>query len=282
MSICNENEFNWDSWENQEKEALEQEVYRLRKEREQLSVKKAIPEKYPKQCEICGKAFKKPYEFVSHWLDLHQISFGEYSDFKKRYPKYIKKLLSRVNKETEERMRKDFEAEMFQLSLRTKNLPQRNDLGKMGILIATNIYEELCHEWDVQQRCSICKQSVPFVRKINDSTGEIEESDNSVREHINTMIRKGDKPHLELAKHFNNMKALSEGQNPYKEEKSEESLSKDVNSSTLAESITQKAQREQLSEPKNLPDKNLLVIFAPELVETLSKKKKKQIGRKTR
>lgn len=238
------------------------------------------------KCPICGFQSKTYDQAKTHFITEHSKKYGkDFDSFLKHYKRYTQKLVDRIDKETEKRLQKDFDAEMFQKAL-TEDVSQRDDLSNMTIVLAKKAYEELNHEWDEQLRCSQCKLSVPFVKKMNDSTGEIEEWDNSVREHINTQIRLGDTAHTELAKYYNKMRALSEGKNPYTES---EQLSKDTPikedaDTALMKSSTESSElhKEELSESKEDKIPYLVKVFSKEMKEKLSKKKKHKLARKTR
>jgi len=80
------------------------------------------------------------------------------------------------------------------------------------------------------------------------------------------------------------MRALSKGKNPYEES---EQLSKDTpqkedTDTALMKSTTEPSTETKEELAKNLPDKNLLTIFSEEVYTELSKKKKKELRRKTR
>ena len=288
-----------ESLEEHEKYRLEQENYVLKKKlRESFSPKikeelrkkekkevEKLTKKLWKSCQVCGFESKTYEEAEKHYIEDHSKRYGDnFKEFLSAFVRTVQKIRKELDQKADKILEEDLRKEVLQRAL-IEPQKTRDDLSKMTIYLAQNAYEELCHEWDTQQRCSLCKQSVPFAKEIDASTEDVLSWDYSVRDHINTMIRKGDKEHAELAKYFNKMRALSKGKNPYKEseELSKEATKKEKVDLALLKSTTESSTetKEELAK-SNLPDKNLLTIFSEEVYADLSKKKKKELRRKTR
>ena len=284
----------YEQWEKENEEKKKKRIKKLResfspkikeelRKKEKKEVEK-LTKKLWKSCQICGFESKTYDEAETHYLEDHSKRYGaNFKEFLSAFVRTVQKIRKELDQKADQIIEEDLKKEVFHRSLIEGSQKTRDDLSKMTIVFAQKAYEELCHEWDTQQRCSLCKQSVPFAKEIDARTEDVLAWDYSVRDHINTMIKKGDTEHTELAKYFNKMRALSQGKNPYKESE-QLSTKKDKVDIALMKSTTESSTetKEELTK-SNLPDKNLLKIFSEEVCTELSKKKKKhKLARKTR
>lgn len=207
-----------------------------------------------KKCVICGFEPKTENEARIHYSTEHQLHYGvDFETFSKVFKSHVKQLSKRMSSEEEKEAKKRVELQFFMKSLREGYPRTKDQLAKIGKILARKEFESLYQSINNQKTCPVCGMGSPFLDEENEPTNE------TVLSHMERLHPEDFQRYLDLGIiHYENKIPESY------EEKSKETLSK-----------------EESEKVKKIP--YLVKVFGKETVEKLSKKKSKgKLRRKTR
>lgn len=248
------------SFEGKENEYLAQELYEAKqklreKQKEELSKLQGVSWK---KCVICGFEPKTLNEAKVHYSTEHEKQYGvPFETFLKVFKSHVKQLSNRISSEEEKGALKRVELQLFMKSLREGYPRSKDQLARIGKILASKEFESLYQSINTQKSCPCCGATEPLLDEEGKPTNE------TILSHMERLHPEDFQRYLDLGIiHYENKIPESY------EEKSKEQLSKSLKEEKLKETV-------EKIDP-------LLLAFGDEVTEKLSKEKKKQRGRKTR